>query len=331
MIAYPEKLKLAQTPTPLLPLDRLSAELGGPRIWVKRDDATGCAVSGNKIRKLEFVLARAISEGCDTLITCGGIQSNHCRATAILGAQLGLRVHLLLKGVAPETNPDGNLLLDYLSGAQLSYYPVDEYSENIDEIFNSWQDFYQQQGRKAYPIPLGASYGTGVWGYVSCAEELTGDFARHGINPDAIIHATGSGATQAGLIAGLRLFGTDTPVYGMAVSDDEDHFLEKIHSDLSDWQSSYDMNLDINALPINVNDAYIGPGYGIATQEVFSTIRHVAALEGLLLDPVYTGKAFFGMLEEVRKGHFSGCENIVFIHTGGLFGLMAQREQLDFN
>jgi D-cysteine desulfhydrase len=331
MIDFPDRLKLAQTPTPLLPLDRLSAQLGGPRIWVKRDDLTGCAASGNKIRKLEFTIARAIEQGCDTLITCGGMQSNHCRATAVLGARLGLKVHLLLKGERGESSPDGNLLLDYLAGAEVSYYPLEEYTEDIEKIFQHWQDHYQQQGKKAYSIPLGASDGTGVWGYVACASELAEDFQQHDIQPEAIFHATGSGATQAGLIAGMHLFDINTPVIGMAVSDDEQHFLNKVRSDLRDWQQTYAMDVDVETLTIQVNDSYIGPGYGTATPEIFSTIRHLAALEGLILDPVYTGKAFYGLLEEIKKGHYVQCKNIVFVHTGGLFGLIAQRVQLGFN
>lgn len=331
MIKFPARLKLAQTPTPLEPLDRLSAELRGPRVWVKRDDLTHCAASGNKIRKLEFTMARAVEQGCDTLITCGGMQSNHCRATAVLGAQLGLKVHLLLKGESGGSVPDGNLLLDYLAGAEVTHYPLEEYTEDIEKIFQKWQDHYRQDGKKAYSIPLGASDGTGVWGYVSCAAELAEDFQQHEIQADAIFHATGSGATQAGLIAGVHLFNINAPVIGMAVSDDEQHFLNKVRSDLRDWQQTYAMDVDVETLAIQVNDRYIGPGYSIATAEIFSTIRHLAALEGLILDPVYTGKAFFGMLEEIKKGHYDHCKNIVFVHTGGLFGLMAQSGQLGFD
>ena len=331
MIKFPARLKLAQTPTPLVSLDRLSAELHGPRIWVKRDDLTHCAASGNKIRKLEFTIARAVEQGCDTLITCGGMQSNHCRATAVLGAQLGLKVHLLLQGEDRGSAPDGNLLLDYLAGAEVTHYPLEEYTHDIENIFQKWQDYYRQEGKKAYPIPLGASDGTGVWGYVSCAAELAEDFRQHDIQPDAIFHATGSGATQAGLIAGVHLFNINTQVIGMAVSDDEQHFLNKVRSDLRDWQQMYDMDMNVEALTIQVNDCYIGPGYSIATAEVFSAIRHLAALEGLILDPVYTGKAFYGMLEEIKNGHYAHCKNIVFVHTGGLFGLIAQSGQLGFD
>ncbi len=328
-VAYPPRLALAQLPTPLQPLDRLSAELGGPRIWVKRDDLTGCAASGNKIRKLEFTLARALGQGCDTLITCGGVQSNHCRATAVLGAQLGVRVHLILRDEGEHAvQPDGNLLLDYLAGAQVSIYPRDEFQTRLPALMQQWAEHYQHRGHKPYLIPTGASDGHGVWGYVRCAEELSGDFARAGIAPGAIVHATGSGGTQAGLTAGAHLYRLAARVIGVAVCDDAAWFHRKVRGDLASWQQHYGVKLDTATLPIEVDDRHVGPGYGRATTEVFATIKKIAALEGLILDPVYTGKAFQGMIECIRHGDFAGCADIVFVHTGGIFGLFAQRDQL---
>lgn len=187
----PDKLNLAQLPTPLQFLPRLSTELAGPRIWVKRDDLTGCAVSGNKVRKLEFVLARAIAEGADTLLTSGGLQSNHCRATAVLGAQLGLKVHLILRGELPERPPDGNLLLDSLVGAEISCYPQKQY-QHLPELIDHWLDFYRSRGRMPYVIPTGASDGIGIWGYLHSVSELACQFRELEIKPDAIVCATGS-------------------------------------------------------------------------------------------------------------------------------------------
>ena len=331
MMQFPDKLSLAQLPTPLQLLDRLSAELGGPRIWVKRDDMTGAITTGNKVRKLEFILAKAQTEGCDTLITCGGIQSNHCRATAVLGAQLGMKVHLILRGEQGDELADGNLLLDYLVGAEVSCYPEPEYRQ-LDELFNHWQQHYQAQGRNVLCIPTGGSNCNGVWGYLGCAQELKEDFIRANIQPAAIVHATGSGGTQAGLTAGIQLFGLP-PVIGMAVCDNEAYFQRKVREDLQEWQRRYDAIPEVagfamDKLTIRTNDAYIGPGYGVATEPVFETIRHLAALEGIVLDPVYSGKAFYGLLEEIRKGTFNGEQDIVFVHTGGVFGLLAQKEQL---
>lgn len=329
MVAYPERLSLAQLPTPLQPLERLSAELGGPRIWVKRDDLTGCAASGNKIRKLEFTLARVLGEGADTLITCGGIQSNHCRATAILGAQLGLKVHLILRDEGEQSAlPDGNLLLDYLAGAEVSIYLRDDFQRRLPALFQHWIDHYLDTGRKPYPIPTGASDGHGVWGYVRCAEELRADFDRVGIAPGAIVHATGSGGTQAGLTAGAHLHCLGARVIGIAVCDDAAWFERKVRADLVHWQQHYGIDIDIDQLAIEVNDQYIGPGYGQATAAVFATIKTLARVEGLILDPVYTGKGFHGLMEEIRRGSFRDMADIVFVHTGGIFGLFAQRSQL---
>jgi|AZIJ01.1.fsa_nt_gi D-cysteine desulfhydrase len=339
-INYPDRLPLAQLPTPLQLLERLSTQFSGPRIWVKRDDLTDCALSGNKIRKLEFTLARALSQGCDTLITCGGVQSNHCRATAILGARLGLKVHLILRdeelqgkglnGDRQLTAPDGNLFLDYLAGAEISIYPKTEFQTRQGELFEYWSQYYATQGRKPYLIPTGASDGTGVWAYVRCIEELVGDFQRADIQPSHIIHATGSGGTQAGLSLGCALHQLDAQVLGIAVCDNTVYFQRKVMADIVDWQSRYKVSSLPESLSVQVNDDFIGPGYSRAGPEVFATIKHVAALEGLLLDPVYTGKAFHGMLSLIEKGYFADTSDIVFVHTGGLFGLFAQREQLSF-
>jgi len=333
-IDYPERLALAQLPTPLQPLDRLSAQFSGPRIWVKRDDLTDCALSGNKIRKLEFTLARALARGCDTLITCGGVQSNHCRATAILGARLGLKVHLLLRdeelGDGQTRGPDGNLFLDYLAGAEVSIYPKAEFQTRQRELFEHWSQHYAAQGHKAYLIPTGASDGTGIWGYIRCVEELVTDFKQAEIQPTHIIHATGSGGTQAGLSLGCALHQLDAQVLGIAVCDNAAYFQRKVMADISDWQSRYEIPILPTGLSIQVNDDFIGPGYSKADPKVFATIKKVAALEGLFLDPVYTGKAFHGMLMLIEQGYFAGASDIVFVHTGGLFGLFAQREQLSF-
>ena len=329
-VVYPPRLSLARLPTPLEPLDRLSALLGGPRIWVKRDDLTGCATTGNKVRKLEFTLARARAEGADTLITAGGIQSNHCRTTALLGARLGMRVHLLLReegDLAPP--PRGNLLLDLLAGAEVSRYSKPHYRAHLPQLYDSWCDHYRARGANPWPIPVGASDGTGVWGYVGCAAELAEDFRRAGIRPGAIVHATGSGGTQAGLTAGVELHGLGCRVIGMAVCDDAAYFQTKVRHDLRDWADRYRPPVDVERLAIEVNDHYVGPGYGVAGPEVFATIRQLARLEGLILDPVYTGKAFHGLLEEIRAGRFAGIADLVFVHTGGIFGLLAQADRLD--
>jgi D-cysteine desulfhydrase len=279
------------------------------------------------VRKLEFVLAQAIEKGADTIITCGGVQSNHCRATAILGAQLGLKVHLILRGEEPEGQSSGNLFLDQLAGATISHYPVAEYKK-LPALFRQWEQHYSALGNTPFSIPTGASNGTGAWGYVVCAKELADDFQEHQISPSLIACATGSGGTQAGLTLGAELFHLAAPVLGIAVCDDEAYFQNKVREDMQAWKTEYQQPLDITELDIHVNAEHIGPGYAKATPEVFDTIRSLAKMEGLILDPVYSGKAFHGLIHELKAGRYNNAQDIVFIHTGGLFGLFAQRDQL---
>ncbi len=326
-ILYPTRLSLAQLPTPFHPLDNLSAEFKGQRIWIKRDDLTGAATSGNKIRKLEFVLAQARAEGCDRIITCGGLQSNHCRTTAILCSQLGLKCHLILRGL-PEGIAEGNLFLDQLVGADISYHTLDDYQRNLSVLFNEYKEKYQSVGQKVFTVPTGASDEIGVWGYVRAVEELKSDFANTQIQPEYIVCATGSGGTQAGLTAGVVVHNVDSQVWGMAVCDSEVYFKNKVRQDIRQWQARYQVDLSLDDLKIHVNQNYIGPGYAKATTEVYQTIKHVARKEGIILDPVYSGKAFYGMLEEMKAGCFSDAKNIVFVHTGGIFGLFPYRNEL---
>lgn len=333
MIPFPSRLSLAQTPTPLQRLTRISAELG-VNIWVKRDDLTGCALSGNKVRKLEFTLAEALEQGCDSIITCGGLQSNHCRATALLGAQLGLKVVLVLRG-EQEGAADGNLLLDYLAGAEVHSYPVREYAHKLDALLEQTAKKQRAAGYKPFIIPTGASDGLGVWGYLAATQELAVDFSRERIVPSHIVVATGSGGTQAGLSLGAHILGWDTQVLGMAVCDDESYFQRKVRADMHDWSQRYAELLradtvDVDQCQIYVNDRHIGPGYAIAEPSVFETIAWVARKEGLILDPVYTGKAFHGMVEELRSGRLHDAKDVVFVHTGGIFGNFAQREHFVF-
>lgn len=331
LLPQPPRLALARLPTPLQALDRISARVNGgvdgPRIWVKRDDLTGSVLSGNKVRKLEFTLAQALAEGCSTIITCGGLQSNHCRATALLCAQLGLNCHLILRG-SPAGDADGNLLLDQLAGATIDYYPAREYQSNLDHYLHEAKADYDAKAQPAFIIPTGASDGIGVWGYLSACEELKADFELAGIAPEHIVCATGSGGTQAGLTLGAQVFELGASVWGINVCDDEAWFLNKVRHDIQDWAERYQADFAVNSLDVRVIDGYVGPGYAIAEKPVFETIATVARLEGLVLDPVYTGKAFHGLLSEIRNGRFKGASDIVFIHTGGSFGLFPQRSEL---
>jgi D-cysteine desulfhydrase len=327
----PPRLYLARLPTPLVPLDRLSREIGGPRIWIKRDDLTGSALSGNKVRKLEFTFAQALAEDCDTLITCGGLQSNHCRVTAIIGARLGLKVHLFLRGV-PEGLPDGNLFLDHIVGAEFSFYPRQEYYARHSEIFSELVEHYVKLGRKPFVVPAGASDEIGLWGYVVASEELKTESEDLGFSPDFIVCANGSGGTLAGLVAGNTYHDIGATVWGINVADDDAQYFEaKIRNDLRSWKERYGQDLDVETPAINVIDGYLGPCYGKAEPVVFDTISRVARTEGVILDPVYTGKAFHGMLKEIEHGCLSSANNIIFVHTGGIFGLFAQRDEFHFH
>ena len=322
-LKYPRKIELARTPTPLQYLERATDRWGGGhRLWIKRDDLTGCTLSGNKVRKLEYITAYAQDNGYDTLITCGGVQSNHCRATAFAGAQLGMPVHLILRG-EPQDRPAGNLLLDHLAGAHISCYPVREYVETLDALFESWQTFYASQGRKALAIPTGGSDGIGVWGYIAGSAELAEDLVRAEISEAHVVCASGSGGTQAGLTLGAALHHLPVTVWGVNVCDDEQYFLNKVAADVADWRQRYPGAPQVE-LDTNVIDGYVGEGYGRAKAEVFELIAELGRIEGVLLDPVYTGKAFAGMVDEIAAGRFDGCRDIVFMHTGGVFGVFPQ-------
>ena len=328
-LRFPPRQTLALTPTPLQPLDRVSADLGGPRLWVKRDDLTHTSLSGNKLRKLEFVLARALAEGCDTLITCGGLQSNHCRSTALLAAAQGLRCLLLLRGERPE-RAEGNYLLDWLSGAEIRCYPRPEYQARLPQLLAQAAEDCRARGRKPWIIPTGASDEVGIWGYIQASRELAEDYRRLGLQPDWVISATGSGGTLGGLTLGHEYFAPRTRVMGVAVCDDAQTFRAKVRQDAQAMALDQELELPTFADPVILED-YLGPGYAEAGPEVFASIRYLARREGLVLDPVYTGKAFYGLIQEIKAGRFKDCKNLVFVHTGGIFGLFPYSEQLASN
>lgn len=324
----PPRIRLAQLPTPLVCMERLSRELGGPKIWLKRDDLTESAASGNKLRKLEYSIGEALSQDASVLITAGGVQSNHCRATAIMAARLGLKSHLVLRG-KPPSSLDGNLLLDTLAGAEISFATRDEF-QNLDDQFLHIADEYRSKGEIPFIIPIGASDEVGLWGYIECARELKIDFSRQAINPGYVISAAGSGGTLGGLILGKHLHGLDTNIVAFNVCDDEAWFKQKISMDIERWQQRYEsiiQKIPVNELAINIIDGYVGPGYARADQHVYDTIKRVARTEGIFFDPVYTGKAFDAMLQEYAAGRFNDTGDIVFIHTGGIYGLFPEREQ----
>lgn len=318
-----QRMEMAYLPTPIHPLGRLSAELGGPEIFVKRDDLTGLSISGNKIRKLEFTAADALDNGADMLITCGGPQSNHARATAAVAARLGLRCHLVLGG-PPEEIPDGNLFLDMLFGSTVTFVPEGGLLDLEDEMEKTAARF-REEGMKPYIVPLGASNPVGSLGYVAAALEIADQSRKTAVDFDRIIVPSGSAGTLAGLAAGTALAGMQGTVCGFSVSFPEGWLLEKVERLCHGMHDTYFPSLKPETLSLRIFDGYIGEGYGKTTTEELRFIQAVASWESILLDPVYTGKALYGLASEIKKGTFKKEEKILFIHTGGVFGLFPYR------
>lgn len=317
----PPKLTLAHAPTPLFRHDALDA-LVGTRVWVKRDDMTGGPEAGNKIRKLEYLLADAIASGAKAVITCGGAQSNHARATAVLARRLSLRPVLLLrtheKGALDRTS--GNALLDALCGAELRAISPAQYRER-DTLMQELADELNARGEPAYVIPEGGSNALGALGYVDAMREVREQMDRNEADAparfDAVVHACGSGGTAVGTALGAALYSVAPCVLAMAVCDDAAYFERKIQVDLAGaWKL---LERAPAPTPFTVLDAYKGPGYAVATAEQLRFIGTVARACGLIVDPVYTGKALFGLSQLAHKP-----ERALFLHTGGLPGLIAQ-------
>ena len=328
LIKYPPRLDLARIPTPLQLLSRASDKWGaGKRLWMKRDDLTGSALTGNKIRKLEFIAAHALERGFQTLVTCGGVQSNHCRATALVAAQLGLDCHLVLRADdGPEQNT-GNFMLDQLAGATFEILSTKEWTSQLKAIYVRLELEFAEAGRPALMIPTGGSDSLGVWGYIAATEELRGDLNKHGIHRAALTLATGSAGTQTGLTAGVAMFDLPLDVVAYAVCDDAHWFNKRV---ARDWQASlarWPQLPRIDLVP-KTRDHSVGPGYGLADAPVYELIAEVARLEGVVLDPVYTGKAFHGLLADLREDFYRDVDDIIFVHTGGVFGLFAHEPQL---
>lgn len=330
------RVPLAHLPTPLDPLDRLSETLGGPRIWMKRDDCTGLGTGGNKTRKLEFLLGAAQSRGADTIVTYGAVQSNHARQTAAACAALGMDCHLILARKVPWTDPTyerlGNVLLDRLFGATLHLVAPDRVRASRARLLEELEG----QGRRPYEIPTGGSNGIGALGYVACAEELCRQCAGTGMRLDTLVHATSSAGTQAGLLAGFalldRLSGADAVhVHGINVSEPIDAvpaLIDTIGRIADDALSLIGHAAPLDTSRIQVDTRYVGDGYGLPTDATLAAIRLVAGCEGILLDPVYSGKAMSGLIGRIRAGEFDRAGDVVFLHTGGVAALPVYGEVL---
>jgi D-cysteine desulfhydrase len=326
MIRYPDRIRRARLPTPVEPARKLSNKLG-VELLVKRDDLTGSSLSGNKIRKLEFLFAEAAAEGADTVITCGGEQSNHCRATAIAAAELGLRSYLLLRTDNPKEPPaaEANILLDRLVGADIRWVSRDEYKRRV-QLFTEVQGQLLAQRRKAYVIPEGGSNAVGAWGYVACVEELAEEL---GDTPLTLVYAAGSGGTGAGLILGIKLLKLPWRAVGINVCDDKPYFVQAIGEIIEAAIRKWLLPVELDREEIEIVDGYVGVGYAKSRPEELQTIRDVARAEGLILDPVYTGKAFHGLTQELARDRAAFGPRICFIHTGGIYGLFPKSKELE--
>ncbi|HUV20330.1 MAG TPA: D-cysteine desulfhydrase [Gammaproteobacteria bacterium] len=319
------RFHFAHLPTPLEPMPRLSEYLEGPNLWIKRDDCTGLSSGGNKTRKLEFLMADAAERGADCVITPGATQSNHARQTCAAAAKLGFECHLLLEdrsGFHDDTYAqNGNVLLDQLHGASISLRPIDsDLSAEMDQLAQQLRD----DGRKPYIIPGGGSNETGALGYVNAAFELTHQANERSLRIDHLLHATGSAGTQAGLVVGTQAMNTGIPVYGVSVDAPQAEQEVKVYR-LAQRTLDF-MGLSQDIVPresVVANSDYVGDGYGLPTESMIEAVKMLATHEGILLDPVYSGKAFAGLIDLVRKGFFDKGDNVVFLHTGGSVSLFA--------
>ena len=331
-LTYPERVPLARLPTPLERLERTGERLG-VELLVKRDDLTGSDLSGNKVRKLEFLLAEARAQGCDTVITCGGEQSNHCRATALASARLGMRSHLLLRTVDPARPPaaTGNILLDRMAGAEIQWITHAEWARR-NELMADATGRLAREGRRAYIVPEGGSNALGAWGYLrAVVEELDAELDALPPRPTTVVHACGSGGTGAGLILGAALCGwagRDIRVVGVNVCDDRDYFVRAIGAICRDFAARHPGAPTIGDQDIDILDGYVGIGYAKSRPEELRDIIALSRSEALVLDPVYTGKAYHALVQELSRDRRRFGDRVVFLHTGGLFGLFPIAEQL---
>ena len=309
------RIRIAHLPTPIEPLPRLSALLGGPRLWVKRDDLTGLAMGGNKVRKLEFLFAEALANGAKTLVTVGAAQSNHCRLTAALAARYGLGCILVLTGDAGQ-EPSGNLVLAELFGAEIIWTT----RENRDVALKNAFSTAWETGRRPYLIPLGGSTPVGALGYTAAFEEF---LDQNVIHPDWIVVASSSGGTQAGLALGARRVHWRGKVLGISIDQPDTELRAGVADLASQSADRAGESLRIQPDEIVVNAGYLGGGYAVLGDGEVEAIRLFARHEGLLLDPVYTGRAAAGMIDLIRKGFFKPDETVLFWHTGGTPALFA--------
>ncbi len=318
------RIGIAHLPTPLEHLPRLSEMLGGPEIYVKRDDATGLATGGNKTRKLEFLIAEALVLGADTIVTVGAMQSNHARQTAAAAARAGLRCELLLENrhavADPAYETGGNVLLDRLLGADVIELPA---GTDLEAAIERRGSQLREEGSVPYLIPIGGSNPVGALGYVGCAMELIDQARSLGLRIDRVVHASASAGTQAGLVAGFAGAAAGIAVTGLSVGMSAKQLTEAVFDIATEVAVLIEAPGSVTRDMVVVDDSHVGPGYGLPTSEMREAVEMAARTEGLILDPVYTGKAMAGLVDMIRRGRLTRGQNVVFVHTGGVAGLFA--------
>lgn len=323
------RVKLTSLPTPIEKLERLSAHLGNVNIFVKRDDLTNLAAGGNKVRKLEFLIGDAIAKGADTVITQGAVQSNHVRQTVAAASKFGLKCRAILErriqNTAERYEKTSNILLDNLFGIDsLRFVPV---NTNMDKELEIEAEQVRNSGGKPYIIPGGGSNALGSLGYVNAAVEILNQANESNIFFDHVVVTSGSSGTHAGLVAGFSALNSGIDVVGISISRKKDAQEKKI-KDEADKIAEFISIPKVTDEKIKVNSDYVGAGYGILTEGALEAISLCAKYEGILLDPVYTGKAFAGLIGLIRSGYFKQGANVLFMHTGGAMGLFAYEDEI---
>jgi len=322
------RVKLVNLPTPLEKMPRLTSALNGPQLWTKREDCTGLAFGGNKERKAEFALGDALNKKADVVITVGPVQSNHARATAAAARKLGLKVILVLSGEKPS-NYDGNMLVNHLLGADIRFLEGKPTKLDRMRFTEEIAADLRKKGHVPYVIPAGASYPPGAIAYVNAMLELLSQAKKGGFRIDYVVHAAGSGGTQAGLVLANKALGPIVNILGICA---EPHIKDKLVEETVEIArgAAKLLDLDVTVKPddVDLNEDYAGEAYEAPTPEALNAIKLVAQTEGILLDPIYTGRAMAGIIDLIRQTHYEKDENIVFIHTGGTPTLFPYREDL---
>lgn len=322
------RVSLCHQPTPIEPMPRLSELLGGPRIFIKRDDCTGLATGGNKTRKLEFLIGEALKENANTVVTQGAVQSNHVRQTAAAACKFGMKCHVLLERRVPGRDNSyeetGNVLLDNIFGATHEFR---EGGLDMNAEAEAVTERLRAEGHRPYFIPGGGSNPTGALGYANCAQEIADQTKASGQHFDWLVMGTGSTGTQAGLVAGFHTIGHALPVMGVSVRQPRERQMNAVHALTQKTLET----LGATGLPLSkilVDDGYVGEGYGIPADTTLEAIRLTAQQEGILLDPVYSAKGMAGLIGMVRQGFFKPTDNVLFLHTGGAVALFAYQDQI---